>query len=404
MTLSVDPIPSPIEPPADAPEPAGSRPLLRSIQVGMSWFAERPGGLDRYFAGLLANMRSAGMAARGFVIGSPGVTADSRGLVEAVAAPGERIWVRWHRARQAVARAIRTDAPSLVAVHHALYGFPAVWAMGRLPLVVHFHGPYAAECNQENDRRLANYAKARMERSVYRRGRRCVVLSRAFARVLRDDYGISEGLIRVVPGGIDAARFDLPVDRADARRRLGWPTDRPVLFSVRRLFRRMGLENLIAAAEVARRSVPDLLVMIAGKGWYGEQLQKQIDERGLNEHVKLIGFVPDEQLPLAYRAADLTVVPTVALEGFGLTTAESLAAGTPAIVTPVGGSPEVVAELSSDLIVGAATPEALADHFVAALKDQLDLPDADACRRHVREKFDWPVVVERIRSVYEEVL
>ena len=72
------------------------------------------------------------------------------------------------------------------------------------------------------------------------------------------------------------------------------------------------------------------------------------------------------QLPLAYRAADLTVVPTVALEGFGLIAVESLAAGTPVLVTPVGGLPEVVAALSPALVLAATGSAPLADAVIRA--------------------------------------
>lgn len=64
-----------------------------------------------------------------------------------------------------------------------------------------------------------------------------------------------------------------------------------------------------------------------------------IVDRGLSDNVELLGFVPDDLLPHIYRAADLSIVPTQALEGFGLIALEALAAGTPVIVSPVGGPP-----------------------------------------------------------------
>ena len=61
--------------------------------------------------------------------------------------------------------------------------------------------------------------------------------------------------------------------------------------------------------------------------------------------MRLLGFVAEEDLPWLYRACDISIVPSVALEGFGLPTIESLAAGTPVLVTPIGGLPETVSEL-----------------------------------------------------------
>jgi glycosyltransferase involved in cell wall biosynthesis len=98
------------------------------------------------------------------------------------------------------------------------------------------------------------------------------------------------------------------------------------------------------------------------------------------------------------------VVPTVALEGFGLVTVESLASGTPVVVTPVGGLPEVVGDLAPDLILPDPSPAAIADRLAAILGGRLRLPDAEACRRYARDRFGWEVVARRTRQVYEEAL
>ena len=105
----------------------------------------------------------------------------------------------------------------------------------------------------------------------------------------------------------------------------------------------MGLENLVDAMVRVHAEVPDALCVVVGRGKLRDQLVARIARKNLQSHVQLLGFVPDEQLPFLYRAADLTVMPSLSLEGFGLSAVESLAAGTPVLVTPVGGLPEVVA-------------------------------------------------------------
>jgi glycogen(starch) synthase len=377
---------------------------LKAVQLGMSWFAERPGGLDRYFCELIRHLPAAGVGGRGYVMGSPNVAVDSGGTVVAAADPSARIWSRWSAVRKAVAADLASGDVDVVASHHALYTMPVLPMIKTIPLVVHFHGPYAAECSTENNRRVQNAVKHWMERTVYSRATRCITLSKAFATILHESYGVPLNRIRVVPGAVETARFDASETRREARQRLGWPTDRPIAFSVRRLFRRMGLENLIDAVKLVRRDVPDILVMIAGKGWMMDELRERIKSAGVEDHVRLLGFVPDADLPAAYRAADLTVVPTVSLEGFGLTTVESMAAGTPAIVTLVGGSPEVVGGLSPDLIVPDWTPVALAAAITAAFRGDLKLPTAEQCQAFARQNFDWKTVAPRVRAVYEEAI
>jgi glycosyltransferase involved in cell wall biosynthesis len=98
------------------------------------------------------------------------------------------------------------------------------------------------------------------------------------------------------------------------------------------------------------------------------------------------------------------VVPTATLEGFGLVTIESLAAGTPVLVTPVGGLPEVVSDLAPELVLPGTGPPALAEGLLAALSGRLPLPSAKACQDYVRGRFDWPVIAARVRDVYLEAL
>jgi len=166
----------------------------------------------------------------------------------------------------------------------------------------------------------------------------------------------------------------------------------------------MGLEDLIAAADVVRRYHGDMLLLLAGSGPLKEELAARIQALGLERHVRLLGRLPDDRLPLAYRAADLTVVPTIALEGFGLIAVESLAAGVPVLVTPVGGLPEVVADLSPSLVLEATGAGALADGLRRALRGDLDLPGAEACRAYARAHFDCRTAAARTAEVYREAV
>jgi glycogen synthase len=233
----------------------------------------------------------------------------------------------------------------------------------------------------------------------------CKLLSDAFGRILTSCYGVSPERVRIVPGCVDVARFDIDMTTRLVRQRLQLPQDRPIVLAVRRLVRRMGLEDLIdAMALVKARRDLDAMLLIAGKGRLMEELRSRVAEKGLENDVKLLGFVPEDRLPELYRAATISVVPTVALEGFGLITAESLAAGTPVLVTPVGGLPEAVQGLSSDLVLPSTGAGALADGIASALGGRLRMPDARACRDYARAHFDNAVIARRVANVYREAV
>lgn len=373
---------------------------IATLQCGMGWFPEQEGGLNRVYYNLARSLPTIGVGVRGLVTGT---APDQDANVRAFASPTAPLPARWWGARRAAAATLSAHPVDLVASHFALYTFPLLDGIRGRPLVVHFHGPWASEASVER-RRLLLRARQAVETAVYRRADRFIVLSEAFSTVLQETYAVPAERIRVVPGGTDVGRFDVPVSRDEARRRLGWPEGRPVVLAVRRLARRMGLETLIDAMSLLHERVPDALLYVAGRGPLAAELRDHIAALGLDDHVRLLGYVPDEDLPLAYRAATLSVVPTQALEGFGLITVESLAAGTPVFVTPVGGLPEAVRGLSPSLVMPGSDAPSMARHLAAALQDEFAIPSADQCREYTRTHFDWSTVARRTRSVYEEVL
>jgi len=370
----------------------------------MGWLPEQPGnGLDRVYHSLAHALPGAGVDMTGLVVGSPEVSVSSSGRVTTFAPDSSSLPTRLLGARRAARKALAAGV-DVVASHFALYTLPLLDLLEDTPLVVHFHGPWALESASEGDGSAKTWLKQMLETRVYQRADRCIVLSEAFRTLLHRTHGVPRDRIRVVPGGVDVDRFAVEASPSAARARLGWPQDRPIFLSVRRLARRMGLENLIEAFARVQEAHPDALLYIAGTGPLHAALEAQIRARGLTDHARLLGFVPDRDLPYAYRAADLSVVPTVQLEGFGLITVESLAAGTPVLVTPVGGLPETVSGLSEALILPDASIDALTQGLAAALRTPASLPTRSSCREYARATFGWPAIARRTRDVYAEAV
>ncbi|MGF6599738.1 glycosyltransferase involved in cell wall biosynthesis [Paraburkholderia sp. GAS448] len=379
-------------------------PSIKSLQIGMHWFPERAGGLDRMYYSLVGALPGAGVSVRGVVAGSPRVAQDTDGAIHGFGSAAQSLPLRLMAARRALRRAIDAERPDVISSHFALYTFPGLDVTRGIPQVSHFQGPWADESHVEGADSLGQRAKRYLEQAVYARSSRLIVLSDAFGQILTSRYGIPPERIRVVPGCVNVEQFNLPISQTEARLKLQLPLGRPIVLAVRRLVRRMGLEDLVDAVKLLKRHQPDVLLLIAGKGRLESELQARIAQAGLEDNVKLLGFVPDQHLAALYRAATISVVPTVALEGFGLITVESLASGTPVLVTPVGGLPEAVAGLSQDLVLPATGAAAIADGLAAALDGSLKLPDADACRAYARENFDNAVIAKRVASVYDEAI
>jgi glycosyltransferase involved in cell wall biosynthesis len=126
-----------------------------------------------------------------------------------------------------------------------------------------------------------------------------------------------------------------------------------------------------------------------------------IEELGLGEKIKLLGFVDSEVLARFYKCADLTVVPSL-YEPFGMVVLEAMVAGCPVIVADTGGLKEIVVHEETGLCFKPGNPESLAQAMIRVLKDE-ELArrlTADA-RRFIGEKYNWGRIARQTMEVYE---
>jgi len=366
------------------------------LAIGLESVSSRDGGLNRYFSQLVAALGKLGVPIVGLALGD-GQAGNANDLVEIISSPSAS---RSTRLRALSAAANRHADADIVDAHFALSVVPLFFGrLRRRPLVVHFHGPWADESVLAGQGRLKCALKRRLEQVVYRRADAFVVLSRAFRRVLVERYGVSPWDVHVVPPGVDPETF-APGDRSEARAALGLPHDAAVALSVRRLMPRMGLDVLLEAwVKVVHSSKQQAILCIVGVGPERSDLEALAGELGIADVVRFAGRVDDNELVRHYQAADVSIVPSVALEGYGLVVPESLAAGTPVVASAVDGLSEALDGLAPDLLVPPGNAAALAERLQAAITGAVPLPSADACRRHA-ESFSWTEVARRHLELY----
>ena len=273
-------------------------------------------------------------------------------------------------------------------------------AADRVPRVYWFISPWAAEWKASNPEshlvsRMFNTSfRNRAEELALQRSNAIFVESEFIRRELKAHHRkVPDKKVTLIPGAVDLTRFRPDGSRERNRERFGIGPG-PVALTVRRLVERMGIDLLIKAAA----EVPGLQVVIGGDGPLRQELQALA--ASLKVPATFLGYVKDEDHPSLYRAADLFVLPTRALEGFGLVAIEAMACGTPAMGTPVGAIPEVLGPLK--LLFEDTTSQAIAAGIRRFLAER-DGSLGERCRAHVAAHYDWSTVIERVERVLVEV-
>lgn len=370
--------------------------------VGSAWFPTKPGGLERYVYELVNHLVASHDKVELCGVGLPETPPDSAVELINLAEPDDRIWQRIGSMRANFQRFIRQKKtkPDAINLHFALYSAPILQFLpSEVPITFSFHGPWSLESEKEGSNKLSVLVKYWLEQIVYQRCDRFIVLSKAFGTILHERYKIPWNKIHVIPGGVDPTQFQISLSRSQAREQLGWQTDRFILFTPRRLVQRMGLDVLLNALAEVKLEYPNIWLAIAGKGSQKDSLEQQALELGLENHVKFLGYVSEEDLKVAYQAADLTIMPSQSFEGFGLVLLESLASGTPVLCTPIGGMPEVLTDFSPELITDSADAKAISTKLKALLGGDISLPERDACGEYATTNFNWTKIAERVRQV-----
>ena len=275
----------------------------------------------------------------------------------------------------------------------------------KIPLIYYFHSPWHEEFlikKKTNGGKPGKRTKItaqimrRIEKRILFKAVRVIVLSRYMFNKILEIHHYPENRVIKIPGGVDLNRFNLPAGgKLAAKGDAGLPLDKTLFFTVRNLVPRMGLESLIKAFNGSETLREKGLLLIGGKGFLAEHLKSMVDNSNLQESIRFLGHVPEEDLPQMYRAANFFVLPTRKLEGFGLVILEAMACGTPVLGTPIGAIPELIGPFDGRLIFDGTgwldIKKKMEEVIVRPDKFQFD---PHICRTFVEENFSWEKVVD----------
>ena len=166
---------------------------------------------------------------------------------------------------------------------------------------------------------------------------------------------------------------------------------------------RKNIVRLLRAFARAKRAarLPHRLALIGARGWKYAEVDAVIEQEGIAGDVIFAGYVPQDELPLWYRAADLFVYPSL-YEGFGLPPLEAMASGTPVITSNAASLPEVVGDAA--IVVAPEDESALADAIVHALEDCAQRDEMRARGLAQAAKFSWARAARETTMIYRAIL
>lgn len=227
-----------------------------------------------------------------------------------------------------------------------------------------------------------------------------VVPSNPMAETLRG-YGISRPLC-VLPTGLPETQFV----RGDGKRfrdRHGIGEQRRVALFVGRTAYEKNIDFLLEAIAIARCSLPQILLVVAGEGPALGSLKRQAARLGIEHHVRFVGYLQrDSGLRDCYAAADLFAFASLT-ETQGLVLLEAMAVGLPVLAIPALGTKEIV-EPRRGAVAAEADLDAFAARMVALLDEPQALAELGAQAIAFAREWDATTQASRLAALYEQLI
>lgn len=207
------------------------------------------------------------------------------------------------------------------------------------------------------------------------------------------EYGVTKNEIVVTPNGVNTAEFSPSSGTTDGNQ----------LLYTGRLAPEKGLPDLFEAVHTVTKSGYDLRLIITGKGEYEDVLREEAKRLNIENQVDFAGFVSREKLIDLYEMADIYVFPTY-YEGLPTSILEAMAAGLPIVSTTAHGVTDLLDHEETGLLSSPGESDQFASNIRRLMDDsQLRQQLGSAARNEAVTTYDWEIVSQKMKSVYEEV-
>jgi len=203
-----------------------------------------------------------------------------------------------------------------------------------------------------------------------------------------------KGRAEIIPNGVDVKRFEPTISRL--------PHTETILITTSRLVEKNGVGDIIESLKFLPDSV---ILQVIGIGPLEQQLKLQVRNLKLENRVKFLGLINQEEIPKYLHEADIFIRPSLS-EGQGISFIEAMAAGLPVIATPVGGIVDFLKDGETGLFCEVRNPKSIAD-AVKRLISNSALKEKITNNAHimVKQKYDWDLIAKDMKDrVFESVI
>jgi glycosyltransferase involved in cell wall biosynthesis len=216
--------------------------------------------------------------------------------------------------------------------------------------------------------------------------------------------GVPPEKIKLIYFGVDTRKFSLGHKSKMLRAKLEIH-DSPAVISLRSLEPIYDVETLIKSAPIVLGEIPETKFVIAGKGSEEKKLRELAKSLGVEDNVRFIGFIRNDDLPQYLNSVDVYVSTALSDAGIAASTAEAMACGLPVVISDVADNKKWVEDGVNGFLVPIKDPKSLAEKIIYLLRNEDVRKRFGRINREIiEERNNYYKEMEKMEDIYRELI